>query len=115
MIELPTFYSDFGARSDGDKDFKSATRDVAKLLGELKTAGVQGVVVDLRNNGGGSLAEANALTGLFIDTGPARRMNADAEGRTATRHRRTGAADRPTAASSSSSWPIISHSLVVAM
>ena len=70
VIELPTFYSDFGARSDGDKDFKSATRDVAKLLGELKTAGVQGVVVDLRNNGGGSLAEANALTGLFIDTGP---------------------------------------------
>ncbi|OOG53343.1 carboxy terminal-processing peptidase [Rhodanobacter sp. C03] len=70
VIELPTFYSDFGARSEGDKDFKSATRDVAKLLGELKTAGVQGVIVDLRNNGGGSLAEANAMTGLFIDTGP---------------------------------------------
>ncbi|TPG48448.1 tail-specific protease [Rhodanobacter glycinis] len=70
VIELPTFYSDFGARSAGDKDFKSATRDVAKLLGELKTAGVQGVVVDLRNNGGGSLAEANSLTGLFIDKGP---------------------------------------------
>jgi carboxyl-terminal processing protease len=70
VIDLPTFYSDFGARSDGDKDFKSATRDVAKLLGELKAAGVQGVVVDLRNNGGGSLAEANALTGLFIDKGP---------------------------------------------
>jgi carboxyl-terminal processing protease len=70
VIELPTFYSDFGARSAGDKDFKSATRDVARLLGELKTAGVQGVVVDLRNNGGGSLAEANSLTGLFIDKGP---------------------------------------------
>ncbi len=70
VIDLPTFYSDFGARSEGDKDFKSATRDVAKLLGELKAAGVQGVVVDLRNNGGGSLAEANALTGLFIDQGP---------------------------------------------
>jgi carboxyl-terminal processing protease len=70
VIELPSFYSDFGARSEGDKDFKSATRDVAKLLGELKTAGVQGVVVDLRNNGGGSLAEANSLTGLFIDKGP---------------------------------------------
>ncbi|TPG04018.1 tail-specific protease [Rhodanobacter glycinis] len=70
VIELPTFYSDFGARSAGDKNFKSATRDVAKLLGELKTAGVQGVVVDLRNNGGGSLAEANSLTGLFIDKGP---------------------------------------------
>jgi carboxyl-terminal processing protease len=70
VIELPTFYSDFGARSAGDKNYKSATRDVAKLLGELKLAGVQGVIVDLRNNGGGSLAEANSLTGLFIDKGP---------------------------------------------
>ncbi|KZC15501.1 tail-specific protease [Rhodanobacter sp. FW510-R12] len=70
VIELPAFYSDFGARSAGDKNYKSATRDVAKLLGELKQDGVQGVVVDLRNNGGGSLAEANSLTGLFIDKGP---------------------------------------------
>jgi carboxyl-terminal processing protease len=70
VIELPIFYSDFGARSEGDKNFKSATRDVAKLLGELKAEGVQGVVVDLRNNGGGSLYEANELTGLFIDQGP---------------------------------------------
>jgi carboxyl-terminal processing protease len=70
VIDLPTFYSDFGARSAGDKNFKSATRDVARLLAELKQEGVQGVVVDLRNNGGGSLAEANSLTGLFIDTGP---------------------------------------------
>jgi carboxyl-terminal processing protease len=70
VIELPMFYSDFGARSEGDKNFKSATRDVAKLLGELKTEGVQGVVIDLRNNGGGSLYEANELTGLFIDKGP---------------------------------------------
>jgi carboxyl-terminal processing protease len=70
VIELPMFYSDFGARSEGDKNFKSATRDVSKLLGELKAEGVQGVVVDLRNNGGGSLYEANELTGLFIDQGP---------------------------------------------
>jgi carboxyl-terminal processing protease len=70
VIELPSFYSDFGARSEGDKDYKSATRDVAKLLGELKQAGVEGVVVDLRNNGGGSLDEADSLTGLFIDKGP---------------------------------------------
>jgi carboxyl-terminal processing protease len=70
VIDLPTFYSDFGARREGDKNFKSATRDVAKLLGELKAAGVEGVVMDLRNNGGGSLAEANELTGLFIDKGP---------------------------------------------
>ncbi|MHA6204803.1 carboxy terminal-processing peptidase [Dyella soli] len=70
VIDLPSFYSDFGARREGDKDFKSATRDVSKLLGELKAAGVEGVVMDLRNNGGGSLAEANELTGLFIDKGP---------------------------------------------
>ncbi len=70
VIELPTFYSDFGARSEGDPQYKSASRDVTKLLGELKAEGVEGVVVDLRNNGGGSLAEANELTGLFIDKGP---------------------------------------------
>ncbi|WP_243038646.1 carboxy terminal-processing peptidase [Dyella sedimenti] len=70
VIDLPSFYSDFGARREGDKNFKSATRDVAKLLGELKAEGVEGVVMDLRNNGGGSLAEADDLTGLFIDQGP---------------------------------------------
>ncbi|MFC5739938.1 carboxy terminal-processing peptidase [Dyella tabacisoli] len=70
VIELPAFYSDFGARREGDKNFRSATRDVAKLLEELKVAGVEGVVVDLRNDGGGSLVEANSLTGLFIDKGP---------------------------------------------
>lgn len=70
VIELPAFYSDFGARREGDKNFKSATRDVAKLLEELKAAGVEGVVMDLRNDGGGSLVEANSLTGLFIDKGP---------------------------------------------
>jgi carboxyl-terminal processing protease len=70
VIDLPAFYSDFGARSEGDPLYKSATRDVAKLLGELKAAGVDGVVMDLRNNGGGSLVEANELTGLFIDQGP---------------------------------------------
>jgi carboxyl-terminal processing protease len=70
VIDLPAFYSDFGARSEGDPQYKSATRDVAKLLGELKAAGVQGVIVDLRNNGGGSLAEADSLTGLFTGKGP---------------------------------------------
>ena len=70
VIELPTFYSDFDARSRGDKNYKSATRDVAKLLAELKAEGVQGIIVDLRNNGGGSLAEADSMTGLFIDKGP---------------------------------------------
>jgi len=70
VILLPTFYQDFDARRRGDKDYKSATRDVEKLLGELKQEKVDGVIVDLRNNGGGSLAEATDLTGLFIDKGP---------------------------------------------
>ncbi|MGE7139343.1 carboxy terminal-processing peptidase [Luteibacter sp. NPDC031894] len=70
VIELPTFYQDFGARRNGDANFKSATRDVSKLLTELKAQKVEGVIMDLRNNGGGSLNEATELTGLFIDTGP---------------------------------------------
>ncbi|HEY0180632.1 MAG TPA: carboxy terminal-processing peptidase [Dokdonella sp.] len=70
VISLPTFYQDFDARRRGDKDYKSATRDVERLLGELKRDKVDGVIVDLRNNGGGSLAEATDLTGLFIDKGP---------------------------------------------
>lgn len=70
VIDLPTFYQDFDARRRGDPDYKSASRDVAKLVGELKKDGVDGIIVDLRNNGGGSLSEAVALTGLFIHTGP---------------------------------------------
>jgi carboxyl-terminal processing protease len=70
VISLPGFYQDFAARQKGDKDFKSATRDVSRLLEELKKDKVDGVLVDLRNNGGGSLYEAIELTGLFIDKGP---------------------------------------------
>ncbi|WP_426211843.1 carboxy terminal-processing peptidase [Massilia sp. TWP1-3-3] len=70
VISLPTFYLDFEARHRGDKDYKSATRDVARILGELKKAKVDNVLIDLRNNGGGSLSEAVELTGLFIDKGP---------------------------------------------
>ncbi|MEO5561328.1 MAG: carboxy terminal-processing peptidase, partial [Dokdonella sp.] len=70
VISLPTFYQDFDARRRGDRDYKSATRDVEKLLTSLKQEKVDGVIVDLRNNGGGSLAEATDLTGLFIDKGP---------------------------------------------
>ena len=70
VINLPTFYFDFEAAARGDEDFKSSTRDVAVLLGELKAESVDAVVVDLRNNGGGSLSEANQLVGLFIETGP---------------------------------------------
>ncbi len=70
VITLPGFYQDFDARRHGDKDYKSATRDVAKLLEEFKKKKVDGVLIDLRNNGGGSLNEATELTGLFIDKGP---------------------------------------------
>ncbi|MYN04695.1 tail-specific protease [Pseudoduganella sp. DS3] len=70
VISLPTFYQDWDARRKGDKDYKSATRDVARLLQELKKDKVDNVLIDLRNNGGGSLTEAVELTGLFIDRGP---------------------------------------------
>jgi carboxyl-terminal processing protease len=70
VITLPSFYEDFAAHQQGDKNFKSATRDVSRLLDELKKDHVDGVLVDLRNNGGGSLSEAIDLTGLFIDKGP---------------------------------------------
>ena len=70
VISLPAFYADFAARGRGDPNFKSATRDVARLLDELKTDKVDGVLVDLRDNGGGSLSEAVDLSGLFIGSGP---------------------------------------------
>lgn len=70
VITLPTFYEDFDARQNGDKDYRSASRDVAKLLSELKQEKVDGVLVDLRDNGGGSLSEAIELTALFTGKGP---------------------------------------------
>ncbi len=70
VISLPSFYMDFEAYQRGDHDYRSTTRDVKKLIGELKTEGVDGIVMDLRNNGGGSLPEAVDLTGLFIKEGP---------------------------------------------
>jgi carboxyl-terminal processing protease len=70
VISLPVFYEDFDARKKGDQNFKSATRDVARLLAELKTEKVDGVLIDLRDNGGGSLDEAIELTGLFVGKGP---------------------------------------------
>jgi carboxyl-terminal processing protease len=70
VISLPSFYEDFAGRQKGVRDYKSATRDVARLLDGLKKEKVDSVLIDLRNNGGGSLAEAVALTGLFIDKGP---------------------------------------------
>ena len=70
IIEIPAFYLDFKAYRAGDPDYKSTTRDVKKLLTELQKEKVDGVVIDLRNNGGGSLQEATELTSLFIDKGP---------------------------------------------
>ncbi|MFY0731869.1 carboxy terminal-processing peptidase [Pseudomonas sp. NFX15] len=70
IIEIPAFYLDFKAFRAGDPDYKSTTRDVKKLLTELQKEKVDGVVIDLRNNGGGSLQEATELTSLFIDKGP---------------------------------------------
>jgi carboxyl-terminal processing protease len=70
VITLPSFYEDFEGRQRGNPDFRSATRDVARLLGELKKDQVDGVLIDLRNDGGGSLQEAVDLTGLFIGKGP---------------------------------------------
>ena len=70
VITLPGFYLDFEAARRGDPNARSATSDTARLLAELKAQGVDGVVMDLRENGGGSLVEAVELTGLFIDRGP---------------------------------------------
>ncbi len=70
IIEIPNFYMDFNAYHKGNKNYKSTTKDVKKLLNELKAEKVDGIIVDLRDNGGGSLKEASQLTGLFLKTGP---------------------------------------------
>jgi len=70
IINIPAFYSDFEGRLEGEKNYTSTTRDVRKLLQELEAEHVNGVVIDLRNNGGGALDEATKLTGLFIPHGP---------------------------------------------
>ena len=70
VISLPTFYIDFDAVRRGDPNYKSTTRDVKNLISELVTEKVDGVIIDLRDNGGGSLEEATSLTELFIDSGP---------------------------------------------
>lgn len=70
VIEVPGFYIDFKAYRRGDPDYRSTTRDVRRLLSELQEQDIDGIVLDLRNNGGGSLQEATELTGLFIGQGP---------------------------------------------
>lgn len=70
VINLPAFYLDFAAKARGDKDYRSTTKDVKKILEKFKKEQVESVIMDLRNNGGGSLIEARDLTGLFINNGP---------------------------------------------
>ncbi len=76
VIEVPSFYRDYRALSKGDKNFTSTTRDVKRLIQDLEAEGIDGLVVDLRNNGGGHLTEATALSGLFIDNGPVVQLRA---------------------------------------
>jgi carboxyl-terminal processing protease len=70
VIEIPSFYRDYRALSSGDKNYASTTKDVKRLIAELEQQGIDGLVIDLRDNGGGHLTEATALSGLFIDNGP---------------------------------------------
>lgn len=70
VIEVPSFYQDFQARVAGDAAFRSTTRDVRRLIGELRAEGIDALVIDLRNNGGGHLSEATGLVGLFVEQGP---------------------------------------------
>jgi carboxyl-terminal processing protease len=79
VINLPSFYLDMAGARQGQAEYKSTTRDCRRLIDEFKRKGIDCVVLDLRNNGGGSLPEAISLTGLFLD-GPVVQVK-DAEGR----------------------------------
>jgi len=70
IIDLPAFYIDFNAWRDSDPDFRSSSKDVEDILNQFKLENVDAVIVDLRGNSGGSLYEANKLTGLFVSSGP---------------------------------------------
>jgi carboxyl-terminal processing protease len=70
VITVPGFYQDIAAQNAGDENYRSTTHDVLKLLRELKGENVDGLLLDLRGDGGGYLPEATALTGLFINHGP---------------------------------------------
>ena len=70
VIKIPSFYINFEEAQKGVKDYKSVTRDVKRCIDSLKDTSVDGIIIDLRNNGGGSLQEAIDLTGLFIESGP---------------------------------------------
>lgn len=80
VLDVPTFYIDFAAQSRGDRDYRSTSRDSRRLIEELVQQGIDGLIIDLRGNGGGSLSEALEFTGLFIDEGPVVQTK-DASGR----------------------------------
>ena len=80
IINLPTFYVDFDGKTSGQLDYRSTTRDVVRLISELESEGIIGLVIALRGNGGGALSEATSLTGLFIEKGPIVQVK-DAKGR----------------------------------
>ncbi|MDA9109349.1 carboxy terminal-processing peptidase [Woeseiaceae bacterium] len=70
VIDVPSFYRDYKALNNGDEEFTSTTSDVKRLISELKETSIDALIIDLRNNGGGHLTEATALSGLFVDNGP---------------------------------------------
>ncbi len=70
VIDIPAFYADFEAKNANDPNYRSTTRDVSTLIKGLQKDNIDGLIIDLRNNGGGSLAEVNNLVGLFIPQGP---------------------------------------------
>ena len=70
VIDVPSFYRDYKALNNGDEEFTSTTSDVKRLISELKEEDIDALIIDLRNNGGGHLTEATALSGLFVDNGP---------------------------------------------
>jgi carboxyl-terminal processing protease len=80
VINLPVFYVDFQGRARNEPNFRSSTLDTRRLINELVEEGIDGLVIDLRGNGGGALVEATTLTGLFIDEGPVVQVR-DSQGR----------------------------------
>jgi carboxyl-terminal processing protease len=80
IINVPVFYVDFQGRASNEPNYRSSTRDVRRLINELKGEGIDGLVIDLRGNGGGALIEATTMTGLFIDEGPVVQVR-DSQGR----------------------------------
>ena len=80
VINVPVFYVDFQGRARNEPNYRSSTRDTRRMINELKAEGIDGLVVDLRGNGGGALIEATTMTGLFIDEGPVVQVR-DSQGR----------------------------------